>query len=435
MELPHHLHVEASRLRDAAATDNPVTEVQARPLIRSACIWLMRQGCINKEDSPGVISKMGDLLHVIVPLHMCQVPQGRTRATDFASRIFAFFQNQVTRQGADFQLQVPEEEKLTTPLRALQDAGKLKVLGPGELPPQGHSGKSIVGKGRQKLFEEEAGASIPFPTPDHLKPVQAAPRESVPLSQSPPMAGRPSVSSSQEEEKGKRVENQLNAASMLSALAAQAGLDVKVHPSGRGVGVSDLPLPHVNSPVGAPAANTSANTSADTSAGTSAPPKEKPPKEKRNPPKRKQATKRPAAAAAKPAAAKQPKAAAERRSLFEGNAEDEAAAASAPLPASKPTKTKSTPVAFVAPVEFVKSSAGPPNRREDTESEPEVGSEIAFFMSLPPSKGGDDWFVGKVLRVGKQDYWVDVMFVDGKLWCKLDPSERGPLGRWVMLQS
>jgi hypothetical protein len=101
---------------------------------------------------------------------------------------------------------------------------------------------------------------------------------------------------------------------------------------------------------------------------------------------------------------------------------------------SKKTKKKVVGP-FVAPLRFCDSTAGPgfSNRREDEEGQPLVGREIAFFMSLPKSKGGDDWYVGKVGKVGKQDHWTDVEFEDGKLWCKLLPSDRGELGRWVLL--
>jgi hypothetical protein len=90
---------------------------------------------------------------------------------------------------------------------------------------------------------------------------------------------------------------------------------------------------------------------------------------------------------------------------------------------------------FVAPLCFVMSSAGPPNRKEDTEGKVEAGAEIAFFMDLPEEKGGQDWFVGKITRLNKgKKHWADVDFEDGKLWCQLHEHERGESGRWVLLQ-
>ena len=61
MQLPDHLKTEALALRNAAHSDNPVTEAQARPLMKSTAIWLARNGTVNKEDLPGVIQKTGDL--------------------------------------------------------------------------------------------------------------------------------------------------------------------------------------------------------------------------------------------------------------------------------------------------------------------------------------------------------------------------------------
>ena len=72
MKLPPHIEQEAKMFRAAARTDNPLTELQARPLIKSTAIWLMQNGTINKEDSPGVIQMAGDLLHKCIPLHFCQ---------------------------------------------------------------------------------------------------------------------------------------------------------------------------------------------------------------------------------------------------------------------------------------------------------------------------------------------------------------------------
>ena len=120
LTLPAHLKEEAKELASVARTDNPITEVQARPLVRSTAIWLLRQGVVNREDNPGVIQTAGELLHEIVPLHLCQAKKGQTHATDFSSRIFSYFQNHVTRTGSDFTLQVAHDAPLTTPMRALE---------------------------------------------------------------------------------------------------------------------------------------------------------------------------------------------------------------------------------------------------------------------------------------------------------------------------
>ena len=125
MKLPEHLVEEAQHLRDGAKKDNPVTEPQARPLIRSTVVWLMQNGTINKEDSPNVILKAGELLHSFIPLHLCQVPKGKHNATDYATRISTFLQNSVTRTNADFKLQVAHDAVLNTPMRALEEKSLL----------------------------------------------------------------------------------------------------------------------------------------------------------------------------------------------------------------------------------------------------------------------------------------------------------------------
>ena len=55
MKLPPHLEAEARLLRDSSATDNPVTELQSRPLIKSTVIWLLRHGCVNSRGAKRVV--------------------------------------------------------------------------------------------------------------------------------------------------------------------------------------------------------------------------------------------------------------------------------------------------------------------------------------------------------------------------------------------
>ena len=139
MKLPDHLKAEAIALRNAARTDNPVTDVQARPLLKSTVIWLARNGTVNKEDSPGVIQKAGDLLHNLIPLHLLQVPKGKIYATDFASRIFTYLQNNVTRATSSHLISVGHDEALSTPMRSMEKAGVVVRMEEGEVPPQGHT--------------------------------------------------------------------------------------------------------------------------------------------------------------------------------------------------------------------------------------------------------------------------------------------------------
>lgn len=152
MKLPPHLEAEARLLRGMSRTDNPVTELQCRPLIKSTVIWLLRHGCVNRDDSPNVIRTAGELLHAIIPLHACQVPKGKTAAVPFDKRIFQYFQNHITRSDSEFQLQVSPDEELTTPMRALDRAGLIQICDSGVIPIQGHSGKSIIGKPRERIM-------------------------------------------------------------------------------------------------------------------------------------------------------------------------------------------------------------------------------------------------------------------------------------------
>ena len=106
MVLPSHIRNEAIALRNAASLDNPVTDAIARPLVASTAVWLLRNGTINKEDSPGVIQKASELLHEYIPMHLLQVGKGKARATDFSSRIASFLQNHVTKSSGAFRLHV-----------------------------------------------------------------------------------------------------------------------------------------------------------------------------------------------------------------------------------------------------------------------------------------------------------------------------------------
>ena len=59
MNLPAHVVQEAQALAAAGGIDNPITEMNARPLVKSVAIWLVLQGVLNKEDNPGVIARAG----------------------------------------------------------------------------------------------------------------------------------------------------------------------------------------------------------------------------------------------------------------------------------------------------------------------------------------------------------------------------------------
>ena len=217
MVLPAHLIHCARLLRNEAAVDNPLTDVQARPLVNSTALWLMRNGTINKEDSPGVIQKAGDLLHDIIPVHLLQVRKGAGRATDFTTRIAGFLQNHVTKTTGTFKLEVPHDEPLSTPLKALETAGLLTKLEPGELPPQGHSGRSIIGAGRLESYETRAS------------PIAQPPASAKPNAASLLMALQASSSDSN----GKPTTNDI--LSYLKMVGQQQGLDVSIPPHSWGI--------------------------------------------------------------------------------------------------------------------------------------------------------------------------------------------------------
>ena len=174
MKLPAHILQEARALKAKAGVDNPITEPQARPLLTSTAIWLLKNGTCDKESSPGVIGQASVLLHAEIPLHLLHTPKGAKYPTDFATRIFGFFQNHVTRSNGAFKIQVAHDEVLNTPLRALDQHGLVKRLDPDVEPKQGHSGRSIFGKGRKDIpapdNAEVRGTASPVEQPE-LEPV------------------------------------------------------------------------------------------------------------------------------------------------------------------------------------------------------------------------------------------------------------------------
>lgn len=59
--------------------------------------------------------------------------------------------NNISRgPSSGFTLELSYECKLSTPLRALKEAGIAKIMEEGQQPIQGHSGMSIMGRGRAK---------------------------------------------------------------------------------------------------------------------------------------------------------------------------------------------------------------------------------------------------------------------------------------------
>ena len=119
VKLPPHLSREARRLAADADVTNPVSEPDARPLVQSTAIRLMRLGVVNKVDQPGVIQSIADQIHKI--LHLKILSKGnRAAPTNFAERINKWFVNHVriTDKGSvNFTLEVTHDEILQTPMR------------------------------------------------------------------------------------------------------------------------------------------------------------------------------------------------------------------------------------------------------------------------------------------------------------------------------
>lgn len=278
LTLPAHLRQEALRLRKKAAEDNPLTEPMVRPLIVSTAVWLARMGVVCKTDHPGVIDRVGELLHSeeLLPMKYLAVSKGSRHPTSFSDRINYFLINHPRRRNAEgnrsFVIEVCHDEELDTPLRALRSHGYLTIMDEGVEPAQGHSGKSIIGMGRPKRsespppnpfrnFDEAAREPVQrdsapnhsVETPDTNDAVPAtgqttsAPAHAARATTTPTATTLPQPSISlPPDPRGPysmhgaagmpTVLNQLDAASMLSSLARCAGLDISVSNPGRNSG-------------------------------------------------------------------------------------------------------------------------------------------------------------------------------------------------------
>lgn len=246
VHLPAHIREEALRLRKLAANDNPVTEPTARPMVISTVIWLQRMGVVCKTDHPHVIERVGELLHAeeLLPLKYLAVPRGAARATTFAERINHFLINKPRRRDGDgkrlFIIEAAHDEELTTPTRALQTEGYLVVCEAGKQPTQGHSGKSIIGLGRKVPAARPPSPVLVRDTSEKDAEPSPAPAASVASTASvQPEQGHPQPQRNKDCSSAQSVgfvQNQLNAAAMLSSLAQSAGLDISVSYPGRSSG-------------------------------------------------------------------------------------------------------------------------------------------------------------------------------------------------------
>ncbi|KAL1525340.1 hypothetical protein AB1Y20_020200 [Prymnesium parvum] len=129
--LPSHLVIEASRLRDLCRSEDiALSEHLCRPLVQSTALWLINMGVTHEAYHPGVFDKVGSLLHKELPTTMLQLKgsasskkPGSAGQKLFSRRIQDYMKNTIRK--ADWQLQVPVNAELSTPLRALKDAGKV----------------------------------------------------------------------------------------------------------------------------------------------------------------------------------------------------------------------------------------------------------------------------------------------------------------------
>lgn len=155
-ELPSHILAEIECLRgEAESCGLKLTEHVCRPLVQSTAIWLIRLGVTHTSSHPGVFRKVGLLMHDPKCLPMSMLQAGSSgKVIPFENRLEEFMKNRIRNKNSTFQLEVSSEEQLNTPLRSLLKLEKprVRVCEPGETPAQGHSGRSILGKARSRVF-------------------------------------------------------------------------------------------------------------------------------------------------------------------------------------------------------------------------------------------------------------------------------------------
>jgi len=386
MVLPPHLVEEVKSLAKNAKSDNPVTDRELRPLLKSTVIWLMQNGTINKEDSPGVIQRAGELLHDHLPQHLLRIPAGKMAPLGFAPRIFNFFNNHVTSKGRDFGLECAHDATLSTPMRALEDEGLLTRLPPGEDPPQGMSGKSIMGKRRTR--------TVPDPSPTSGNAASN--------SSDPPDGGD---NDSGKAEPKVTTLTPVELAAAIKSMAEQGDLDVSISKAARGGATDSLPT----------ASSGGSNTESHGQTGGQT--------------GRSRGRGRGGGGKGRTGGGRSRGRGRGAETPAEQPAEDggdDAAPPPPPVPAKR--KQKQAPPPFQPEVEFAESSLAA--REVIEEGELEEGSMIGYYLVVPQELGGVDWYAGEVSRITRGT-WADVMFSDGKLWCSVKPTERGT--RWVML--
>ena len=143
IQLPEHIEAFAKELVNGADRAHLLTTNNLSPLVASTGIWLARMGVVNRKDQPGVIARVGSLLQDIIPLDF--VDRGaRSAPLAFGTKLDNYMEDYIRR--GPFTIETSLNEELNTPLRALKERGKVVQV---SSPTQGHSGQSILLKGRR----------------------------------------------------------------------------------------------------------------------------------------------------------------------------------------------------------------------------------------------------------------------------------------------
>lgn len=146
VRLEPHIVEELQRLdKEHDADVFPARETHVKDVVQSQGVAMLHMGVYRRVDHPtypAVFARINEMMHDILPLDKLD-PQ-----ITFIRRIEIWLTNYPRRTGSNFQLEVAPNG-LTSPLKAFA------ALFPGKLvikddPKQGHSGRSILGKGRGK---------------------------------------------------------------------------------------------------------------------------------------------------------------------------------------------------------------------------------------------------------------------------------------------
>jgi hypothetical protein len=170
LEAPPHLIAEAATISAGRNEAWKITGSELTPLVSATGIFLANHGVVNRADAPKMIESVCHQIQEKSGFNDKMIARGnRVRPVPFVQKVVTWLQDNIGR--GSFKLQVREGSELTTPQRDLQLRGKVVIV---PSPIQGHSGNSIVGRGR-------VGPSIPEDSPMQFPGTAASP----PLPSSP----------------------------------------------------------------------------------------------------------------------------------------------------------------------------------------------------------------------------------------------------------